>query len=49
MKAAVETLAINYEGARRVLEEIARCQPFPQAGHAGMTLSALDRGIFKPT
>jgi len=48
MKAAVNSLALNYDAARRVLETIAGSNHFPHAGHAGMTLDALDRGVFKP-
>ena len=48
LKAAVRSLAVNYDEARRVLESLAKLRPYPQAGDAGMTLVALDRGIFKP-
>jgi hypothetical protein len=32
-----------------MLEAIANSRKYPQAGDAGMTLDALDRGIFKPS
>jgi len=48
MKAAVNTLAIDYLAARQVLEDVAASGQYPTAGRAGMTLDALDRGIFKP-
>jgi hypothetical protein len=46
---AKTTLALNYDEARRVIETIANSDRFPMAGDAGMTLSNLDRGVFKPT
>jgi hypothetical protein len=49
MKAAEATLAVAPEAARGMLEAIASSRRFPQAGHAGMTINALDRGIFNPT
>jgi len=49
LKAAVATLAVAPEAARRELEKIAASKEFPQAGDAGMTLSGLDDGTFKPT
>jgi hypothetical protein len=49
MKAAEATLALEPDMARSLLETIANSKTFPQAGHAGMTLSALDRGIFYPS
>ena len=48
LQAAGATLAVEPGTARRVMEAIAASKTFPQAGHAGMTLDALDRGIFKP-
>jgi ParB-like chromosome segregation protein Spo0J len=48
LKAAVATLAVEPEAARRELETIAASKEFPQAGDAGMTLSGLDDGTFKP-
>jgi hypothetical protein len=49
LAAAKRTLALNYAGARQVIEEIAGSRQYPIAGHAGMTLFALDDGILKPT
>jgi hypothetical protein len=49
LAAARSTLALNYKDARRVIEDIANSKKYPMAGDAGMTLVALDRGIFKPT
>lgn len=49
LKAAKATLAIAPEEGRKVLEQIAASKWFPEAGDAGMSLWALDQGIFKPT
>jgi hypothetical protein len=49
LNAMKATLAVTPETARRNLEALAASLDFPQAGDAGMTLYALDRGIFKPT
>ncbi len=49
LKAAKATLAVAPEEARSLIEVIAKSHEFPQAGDAGMTLRALDQGIFKPT
>jgi hypothetical protein len=49
LKAAVATLAVAPEAARRMLEIIANSNEYPQAGDAGMTLRQLDRGAFVPT
>lgn len=48
LKAAVRTLGVAPAAARQVIQAIAGSNWFPQAGDAGMTLSALDDGIFKP-
>ena len=48
LKAAEATLAVAPEAARNMLETIANSRKYPQAGHAGMALNALDHGIFKP-
>lgn len=48
LKAAIHTLAVSPIEARGQLETIAKSKWFPQAGDAGMSLSNLDRGIFKP-
>jgi cytochrome c oxidase assembly protein Cox11 len=49
VKAAKATLAIAPAAARHVLEVIAETCYGPQKLEAGMTLSNLDAGIFKPT
>jgi hypothetical protein len=49
LNAAKATLATAPAEARKQLEAIAESGEFPQYGHAGMTLDALDRGIFKPS
>jgi hypothetical protein len=49
LKAVKATLAVAPERARRMLEIMAQSREYPQAGDAGMTIDALDRGIFKPT
>ncbi|SRR5579875_2808155 len=48
LKAAKRTLAVAPIEARRLIEDISRSGFYPQAGEAGMTLSNLDEGIFKP-
>jgi hypothetical protein len=49
VQAAKLTLAVAPTAARQQLEAIAETHWMPQAGDAGMSLSNLDRGIFKPT
>ena len=49
LNAVKNTLALAPEEGRRVLQKMADSMKQPYAGNAGMTLSALDRGIFKPT
>ena len=49
LKAAIATLAVAPQAARRMLEAIADSGEYSHAGDAGMTLVNLDRGIFKPT
>ena len=49
LKAAVATLAVAPDAARRKLQEIADSREYPQAGDAGMTLWNIDRGVFTPT
>jgi hypothetical protein len=49
LTAANSTLAIAPEAARSTLEAVASSGWQPQAGHNGMSLWALDKGIFKPT
>jgi hypothetical protein len=48
LQAAKGTLGVAPVEARRVIEAISQSDRFPQAGEAGMTLEALDDGIFKP-
>lgn len=48
LKAAKRSLAVAPESARRIIEAIADSKWYPQAGEAGMTLSNLDDGTFKP-
>lgn len=49
LNAATSTLAVAPVAARQALEAIAASHHYPQAGDAGMTLFALDDGIFEPT
>jgi hypothetical protein len=49
LKAVKATPAVEPLAARRMLEIIADSREYPQAGDAGMTLDALDSGVFKPT
>jgi hypothetical protein len=49
VQAAKLTLAIAPVEARKQLEAIADTHWMPQAGDAGMSLSFLDRGVFKPS
>jgi hypothetical protein len=49
LKAAIHTLAVAPVAARQQLEAIAETHWMPQAGDAGMSLSNLDIGIFKPS
>lgn len=48
LNAAQATRPIAPQAARQMIEEIAKSQHFPQAGHAGMAVYAMDRGIYKP-
>src|SRR5436190_20032966 len=48
LQAAKLTLAVAPVEARRLLQTIADSNWMPQAGDAGMSLSNLDRGVFKP-
>lgn len=48
LQAAKLTLAVAPVNAREQLEAIASSKWFPQAGDAGMCLSFLDDGTFKP-
>jgi hypothetical protein len=47
--AAKKLLALEPLRARSIIEDVATCPFVPLAGAAGMTLHALDQGIFKPT
>jgi hypothetical protein len=49
VKAVKATLAVEPDAARRMLKVIAESREFPQAGEAGMSIRALERGIFKPS
>jgi hypothetical protein len=49
LMAAKVTLAVEPQAARRLLQRIAESAEHPQAGDAGMSLSNLDRGVFKPS
>ena len=48
LSAVKNSLVFAPEEGRRVLQEIADSMKQPYAGDAGMTLRALDRGIFRP-
>jgi hypothetical protein len=49
LKAAVTTLAVAPDAARRMLKDIEESLEYPQAGDPGMTLWNLDQGVFKPS
>lgn len=49
LTAAKLTLAVAPTAARKLIQAIADSKKYPQAMDAGMCLSALDQGIFKPT
>jgi hypothetical protein len=49
LMAARLTLAVAPATARNVIQTIADSKEYPQAGDAGMCLSNLDQGIFKPS
>jgi Domain of unknown function (DUF2019) len=48
LKAAIHTLAVEPQIARKMLEAIANSGWLPQSGDAGMLLIGLDDGSFKP-
>lgn len=48
LQAAKWTLGVAPVEARRVIQQIYDSKLYPQAGDAGMCLSNLDEGIFKP-
>jgi Domain of unknown function (DUF2019) len=49
LNAMKATLAVAPEPAHRALHALADSRQYPQAGDAGMTLIALERGTFKPS
>jgi hypothetical protein len=49
LNAAKATLAVAPTASRQALEAIQATGWLPQSGDAGMSLWALDKGIFKPT
>jgi hypothetical protein len=49
LMAAKLTLAVAPAAARQMLQDIQDSKQYPQAGNSGMSLWALERGIFKPT
>lgn len=49
LMAARENLAVVPAVARKMIETIANGPKIPQAGDAGMTISNLDSGLFKPS
>jgi uncharacterized protein DUF2019 len=49
LKAAKNTLAVAPKDAHEVIQDIANSGHYPQAGEAGMSLWALEQGIFKPS
>jgi hypothetical protein len=48
VKAAIRTLAVAPEPAKRLLQTIAESHNFPQAADAGMILDSLKTGSFVP-
>jgi hypothetical protein len=48
LQAAKWSLGVAPEEAKEVIESISESNWFSQAGEAGMTLSNLDSGFFKP-
>lgn len=49
LQAARASFAVAPEAARTVIESIANSRTHPQAFDAGMTISNLESGVFKPT
>jgi CHASE3 domain sensor protein len=49
VKAIKATLALAPEKARKALEHLANSKEYPASGEAGMSLWALDGGVFKPS
>lgn len=48
VKAIKNTLAVAPQKARQALEALAKSKEYPASGEAGMSVRALDEGIFKP-
>jgi hypothetical protein len=48
VKAIKATLAVAPEKARPALESLANSKEYPASGEAGMSIWALEEGIFKP-
>jgi hypothetical protein len=48
VKASKNTLSVAPEKARQALEALADSKEYPASGEAGMSIWALDEGIFKP-
>jgi len=48
VKAVKATLAVEPTAARSMLKAIAASKEYPQAAEAGMSIWALEKGIFKP-
>ncbi|MGH6852243.1 MAG: DUF2019 domain-containing protein, partial [Methylocella sp.] len=48
VKAAIRTLAVAPEPARRALQEIKESRCYPQAADASMILRDFDNGSYKP-
>ena len=49
VKAIKASLAVAPERGRQALQALANSKEYPAAMEAGMSIRALDRGIFKPT
>lgn len=49
LAAARATLALSYAAARQVIQQVADSGKLPYSADAGMTLTNLDRGFYKPT
>lgn len=48
-RAGAATLAVAPREARAALDGIVAAKQFPQAGHVGMLLAAIDRGDYAPS
>lgn len=49
LTAARANLAVDYPAARREIQDIADSKWGPQCGDAGMTLTYLDNGVYRPS